>query len=202
MRIRTFAAAAALAALPALAGCNQAPDAATQALLDRVAVEDFITDYYEHFGGTANEDFAKYYTEDAVFDVNGLVYTGHAEIVKLYDDLDQEPDNASQGGTFHMLLSNPVVKVDGDQATVKVFWTGVINETIDAPPRLVEQGREYDLLVKRDGKWLIKKRVVVADSGLPEMFKATYTPRRDYDVTAPEPAASAASAPSASPAAE
>ncbi len=178
-------------ALPALAlgACNQAPDATTQALLDRVAVEDFIVDYYEHFGGTANEDFARYYTDDATFDVNGLVYTGHAEIVKLYDDLDAEPDNASQGGTFHMLLSNPVVKVDGDTATVKLFWTGVINETIDAPPRLVEQGREYDLLVKQDGKWLIKKRVVVADSGLPEMFKATYTPRMDYDVTAQDQAA-------------
>ena len=105
MRAGSWAALAASAL--ALAACNQvqAPGAATQALLDRVAVEDFIVDYYEHFGGTANEDFAKYYTEDAVFDVNGLVYTGHAEIVKLYDDLDAEPDNASQGGTFHMLLS-------------------------------------------------------------------------------------------------
>lgn len=192
MRIKTLAV---LSTALALAACNQAPDAETQKLLDRVAVEDFIVDYYEHFGGTANEDFAKYYTEDASFDVNGLVYKGHKEIVKLYDDLDQEPDNASQGGTFHMLLSNPVVKVDGDTATVKVFWTGVMNATIDAPPHLVEQGREYDLLVKQDGQWLIKKRVVVADSGLPKMFKATYTPRMDYDVTKDDaPAAPASSA--------
>lgn len=178
----------------ALSACNQGPDAEMQALLDRVAAEDFIVDYYEHFGGSENEDFAKYYTKDAIFDVNGLVYKGHAEIVKLYDDLSAEPDAASQGGgTFRMLLSNPVVKVDGGTATVKVIWTGVMNGAIDAPPTLVEQGREYDLLVKQDGKWLIKKRVVIADSGLPEMFKATYTPRLDYDVTE-EGAASASSA--------
>jgi len=179
----------------ALGACNQAPDAATQTALDRLAVEDLIADYYENFGGTENEDFAKYYTEDAVFDVNGLVYEGHKEIVKLYDDLGQEPDNAAQGGTFHMLLSNPIVKVDGDQATVKLFWTGVMNDKIDAPPHLVEQGREYDLLVKQDGKWLIKKRVVIADSGLPEMFRKTYTSRMDYDVTKDDaPAAPASSA--------
>jgi ketosteroid isomerase-like protein len=183
----------------ALAACNQAPDAATQTALDRIAVEDLITDYYENFGGTENEDFAKYYTEDASFDVNGLVYKGHAEIVKLYDELGQEPDAATQGGTFHMLLGNPIVKVDGDQATVKLFWTGVMNDKIDAPPHLVEQGREYDLLVKVDGKWLIKKRVVIADSGLPEMFKATYTPRMDYDVTKEDaPATPASSAPASS----
>lgn len=197
MRLKTLAVLAASAL--ALGACNQGPDAETQALLDRVAAEDFIVDYYEHFGGSENEDFAKYYTEDAVFDVNGLVYTGHKEIVKLYDDLGAEPDAASQGGTFRMMLSNPVVKVDGDQATVKVIWTGVRNAAIDAPPTLVEQGREYDLLVKQDGKWMIKKRVVIADSGLPEMFKATYSPRTDYDVTkedapAAAPAAAATSA--------
>ena len=167
----------------ALGACNQKPDAEMQQLADRIAVEDLITDYYEHFGGSQNEDFAKYYTEDASFDVNGLVYKGHKEIVKLYDDLGQEPDNAAQGGTFHMLLTNPIVHVNGDTATMKLFWTGVMNDKIDAPPHLVEQGREYDLLVKQDGRWLIKKRVVVADSGLPQMFKATYTPRMDYDVT-------------------
>ena len=47
----------------------------------------------------------------------------------------------------------------------------------------VEQGREYDRLVKKDGKWLIAKRVVIADSGLPASFKDTYKPLMDYDIT-------------------
>ena len=72
------------AAALALAGCNQTgkPDPAMTRLADRIAVEDLITDYYEHFGGSKNEDFARYYTDDASFDVNGLVYKGHQEIVK------------------------------------------------------------------------------------------------------------------------
>ena len=176
----------AIAAGLALAGCKQAPDvdaAALQRVMDRVAIEDLMDDYYANFGGSVNEDFAKYYTEDASFDVNGLVYHGHKEIVGLYDTLGNEPDNAARGGTFHMLITNPQIAVDGDQATAQFLWTGVMNDKIDGPPHFQEQGREYDLLVRQDGRWLIKKRVVIADSGLPEMFKATYTPRKDFDVT-------------------
>ncbi len=48
--------------------------------------------------------------------------------------------------------------MNGDTATAKFIWTGIINEQIKAPPRFVEQGREYDRLVKRNGQWRITKR--------------------------------------------
>ena len=177
---------ATIAAGLALAGCTQPgadSGAGMQAVADRIAIEDLMNDYYANFGGSVNEDFARYYTEDATFDVNGLVYHGHKEIVGLYDALGKEPDNAARGGTFHMLITNPQIKLDGDTATAKFLWTGVMNDKIDGPPHFQEQGREYDLLVKQDGKWLIKKRVVIADSGLPAMFRKTYAPRKDFDVT-------------------
>jgi hypothetical protein len=82
-----------------------------------------------------------------------------------------------------MLMTNPVVDVHGDTATATLLWTGILNTNVDAPPQYVEQGREYDKLVKKNGKWLIAKRVVIADSGLPASFKDTYTPRKDYDIT-------------------
>lgn len=172
------------AAALTLAGCSNAGggrDPAITTLADRIAVEDLMNDYYANFGGSANEDFAKYYTEDAVLDVNGLVYKGHKEIVGLYDTLGST--GALPQGTFHMLITNPQISVNGDTATAKFLWTGVMNTAIDAPPRFQEQGREYDLLKKQpDGKWLVTKRTVVADSGLPEMFRKTYTPRKDYDI--------------------
>jgi ketosteroid isomerase-like protein len=178
--VRLFVAAGALA----LAGCNQAggnADPAMRKLADRIAIGDLMNDYYANFGGSVNEDFAKYYTEDAVFDVNGLVYHGHKEIVGLYDTLGSQ--NALPPGTFHRLITNPQIEVNGDTATAKFLWTGVMNDKIDGPPHFQEQGREYDLLVKQNGKWLIKKRTVIADSGLPAMFRKTYKPRKDYDIT-------------------
>jgi ketosteroid isomerase-like protein len=152
---------------------------------DRIAIEDMVTRYYENFGsGDAAEEFGTYYPEDAVFDVNGVVSTGREEIEGLYADMGEEGDAPATQGVFHMLISNPVIDVEGDTATARFKWTGVMNSAVEERPQLFEQGREYDLLVKQDGEWRIRKRVVIADSGLPERFKATYTPRMDYDIAA------------------
>jgi ketosteroid isomerase-like protein len=127
----------------------------------------------------------EYCTEDAVFDVNGMVLTGREAIEGIYGGPDEdataaeaaaEPaeSGAAEAGVAHMLLSNAVIEVQGDTATAKFIWTQIRNPDIKGPPVFVEQGREYDLLVKRDGRWLIQKRAVIADSGMPDMFDATY----------------------------
>ena len=176
----------ALAAL-ALAGCTanvggQAPDPATQAMLDRVAIQDLVGRYYANFGKSDNHAFEEYFTDDAVLDVNGKVAHGKAEVPGIYAALAGDANPASQG-VSHMILSNPVIDVNGDTATATFLWTGVLNRNIDDHPMLWEQGREYDRLVKKNGKWLIDHRVVIADSGLPKSMKDTYTPRTDFDIT-------------------
>ncbi len=170
--------------VPGLAASNQAVDA-DSTLADRIAIEDMVTRYYENFGNSdAAEEFGTYYTEDAVFDVNGIVSTGREAIEAFYTDTGGDEEAPAAQGTFHMMISNPVIEVNGDTATAKFMWTGVMNTAIEGRPQLWEQGREYDLLVKQDGEWRIKKRVVIADSGLPERYAATYQPRMDYDITA------------------
>lgn len=160
-----------------------APPAVTTqtTLLDRIQIEDLIVAYYYNLGGADAEAFGDYYTEDATFDVNGVVARGREGIAGIYRQL--AGDSPGRGGTFHMLLSNPMIRVTGSAATAEFLWTGITNDTPKAPPRFVEQGREYDTLVKRNGAWRIRKRVVIADSGLPAMFEKTYSPRKDYDPT-------------------
>ncbi len=155
----------------------------TQAtMLDRLQIEDLITRYYGDLGHGASA-FGKYYIPDAELDVNGRVARGPQAIEQLYRDLAAAnrggPTNS--GGTFHMLLSNPVIEVKGATAVARFIWTGILNDKIKNPPHFVEQGREYDVLVKRAGQWRIRKRVIIADSGLPDFFDKTYTPRKDYD---------------------
>jgi hypothetical protein len=77
----------------------------------------------------------------------------------------------------NMLLTNPIINVEGNVATVHVIWTGVMNEGVGKPPSLYEQGREYTELRKAGGKWLISRRFISSDSGLPDRFDATWTPR-------------------------
>lgn len=192
---KAMASAALLSAL-ALAGCNQSAastgdgmSAEMQTLADRIAIEDMIVGYYALLGSGETSDVGDYYTEDATFDVNGIILTGHDEIESIYDNSDAEEGEqttpeADDGETFHMLLSNPVINVTGDTATASFVWTGVMNTDIKSPPSFAEQGREYDMLTKVGGHWLITKRVVIADSGLPDSYDETYTPRKTYSITA------------------
>lgn len=167
----------------ALAACSgaSAPDAETREILDRVAIEDMVVEYYSHLGAGDAGAFDDYFTEDAVFDVNGNVATGRAEIEAMYAAIGENPTSASnEGGTFHMILSNPVIEVDGDSATASFIWTGIRNPAIGEPPVFSEQGREYDRLVKVEGTWKFAHRVVIADSGLPEGQYPAWTPRLDF----------------------
>jgi SnoaL-like domain len=143
-------------------------------LLDRVQIEDLLNEYYGNLGA-GHRDFGSFYTEDGVLDVNGVESRGKKAIDDLYAKL--ERPGILPRGTLHMLLTNPVIRVNGDSATADVVWTGIISDAVKAPPRFVEQGRERDELVKLGGRWYIKHRLITSDSGLPEIFEKTYKQR-------------------------
>lgn len=150
-----------------------------ETLLDRIQIEDFLTRYYYDLSVGKSHELADYFTADAVLDVDGTVATGHAQIAKLYERPEgaSSPAATAQRRRGHMLLTNPIINVEGDRATAHVIWTGVMNEGIGKPPSLYEQGREYSELRKVNGKWLISKRYISSDSGLPDRFDQTYQPR-------------------------
>ena len=185
MKMQITAAAAALLLAGCTAQASTQGDAATQELLDKVAIAELLNRYYAGFGTGNAAAFNEFYTEDAVFDVNGIVANGKEEIEGIYARSDGDADSVVNQGTFHMLLSNPVIDVDGDTATAQVYWTGIVNPDPKEPPQVAEHGREYDKLVKRDGRWLIAHRVVIADSALPDSYDATYSPRKDFSFDSP-----------------
>ena len=158
---------------------NTDPTAETlQTLLDRILIQDLFTRYYSDLDGSDAEAFGKYFVAGAEFDVNGIVVHGQEEIADLYRRV--SADKPPRTGKFRMLLSNPQIEINGTTAIARFLWTQLLNDSIKGPPKLIEQGREFDMLVKRDGEWRITKRVVIADSGLPDLFDKTYTPRENY----------------------
>ena len=72
-----------------------------------------VTRYYANFGKQdAADEFGAFYTEDAVFDVNGIVSTlGREAIEAFYAASAEEADAPAAQGTFHMMISNPVIDV-------------------------------------------------------------------------------------------
>jgi ketosteroid isomerase-like protein len=148
-------------------------------LLDRIKIEDFLTRYYYDLSVGKAHELAEYFTEDAVLDVDGMVAKGHQEIAKLYQRPEgaESPTAKAQYRRGAMLLTNPIINVEGDIATAHLIWTGVTNEGVGKPPSVYEQGREYTELRKVKGKWLITRRFISSDSGLPDRFDATWKPR-------------------------
>lgn len=151
-----------------------------ETLLDRIQIEDFLTKYYYDLSSGKAHELAEYFTTDAVLDVDSMVAKGHAEIGKLYErpaDANPPAEPEAQRRRGHMLLTNPVIEVHGNEAVAHVIWTGVMNEGVGKAPSLYEQGREDTKLTKVNGKWLISYRCISSDSGLPDKFDATYKPR-------------------------
>jgi hypothetical protein len=149
------------------------PATTLNTLLDRAQIEDLLVDYYSQLG-SGGRNFAAFYVEDAILDVNGTIAQGKKSIEDLYK---KAAEGTPRKGTFRMMLTNLKVVVNGQAATADVLWTGVNSETVKAAPQFIEQGREHDDLVKRDGRWHFKHRVITTDGGLPAMFEKNYKPR-------------------------
>lgn len=143
-------------------------------LVDRALIEDMLHDYYANLG-TGSHDFSQWFTEDGILDVNGQVGQGREGIEKIYKDTAAR--TGDRKGTFRMLLTNLRIDVKGDTATADMIWTGLLSETVTSPTKVVEQGREHDELVKRDGRWLFKHRMVTSDGGMPTELLNTYRNR-------------------------
>lgn len=150
-------------------------------MLDHMQIQDLLTRYYSDLSQGKAHELSEYFTDDAVLQVDDVVAHGQAEIAKLYKGPPPDPDAkpAEPRGHGHMLLSNPIIDVHGNTATAHLIWTGVMNQGIGKLPYIFEQGREDDELVKQDGKWRIKHRVITADGRMPNRFDKDYKPGKN-----------------------
>ncbi len=148
-----------------------------ETLLDRIQIEDLLVKYYNDLSMARAYEMSEYFTEDAMLDVDGTIANGRPESDKLYGGGRSRDSNAAPRPRNGMLLTNPVIEVKGNRAQAHVIWTGVTNKGVGEPPVLYEQGREDTKLVKVDGKWLISKRYISSDSGIPDRFDQTFKQR-------------------------
>jgi hypothetical protein len=152
-----------------------------ETLLDRIQVEDLLTRYYYDLSQSNAHELSEFFTEDALLDVDGTIARGRAEIAKLYQSPEPDANQPAQAPNrrMHMLLTNPIIEINGNMAKAHVIWTGVMNEGIGKLPQVVEQGREDTELVKQNGKWLIKRRYISTDGRMPNRFDTNYKPREN-----------------------
>ena len=164
-----------LLASPALA---HTPRTTQTNLLDRVQIEDLLVDYYQPLGGGKQESLSSFFVDDGVIDVNGRVYSGRKGIAQAYKDAGSANNgNATFKGKFTMLMNNPRIEIHGATASADVIWTGIVTGKPTDQPHFAEQGKEHDDLVKVNGEWLIKKRIITSTGGLAPFYQVTYKDR-------------------------
>jgi len=175
---------AAFLMLTSLSMPARAQQVTMETLLDRIQIQDLLTRYYYDLAQGKSHELSDYFTEDAMLDVDGTIARGRDEIAKLYGGGAARKVDAAPRPQNHMMLTNPVIEVRGNRAMAHVIWTGVSNAGVGKPPTVTEQGREDSELVKAGGKWLIKRRYISSDSGLPDRFDKTFKQRNtplDWD---------------------
>jgi hypothetical protein len=139
-----------------------------QTLIDRAKIEDMLTRYMTELGHSTIENYVTYYTDDAELVMGDKTAKGHAAIFADYTAIRAAAGTIrAQAFAFNTLLSNPLITVHGDRATVQLTYTEVITDTEKSAPRPLVQGREYDELARVNGQWLFKKRQVVSGRTVP-----------------------------------
>jgi hypothetical protein len=154
--------------VPAPRALAEQPATTLQTLLDKQQIQDMLVDYYTNLG-KGNSDFGAYYLPDGVINVNGLKGQGAAGIADVYKKVGA--GSTKLPGIFRMLLTNVLVQVNGNTAKAETLWTGINSATIEGPPKFVEQGTERDDLVKVNGHWLFKLRIITSNAGRQKMFR-------------------------------
>jgi ketosteroid isomerase-like protein len=160
------AVAAALALMPAGGVFAQSKPMSGVELADRAAIEDLITSYYNNFGSGAEDKVGQYYAEDGEMILGNTHYKGIAAIRGAYAAV---PADAPQRKSFalNILISNLLVRVQGQTATARLVFTETITDKQGDAPRILTQGREFDHLVKRGDRWLIASRQIMGANGVP-----------------------------------
>ncbi len=178
---------AVLAVTGLMAGCSNTPaevqvSPELTALADRAAINDLINDYYGQFRRDGVQDFESFYTDDARLDVNGWIVSGRDGIKGMYsqagfigdDEKAPRAEGAVPKGVGETLYTNLDIELQGDKAVVNMIWLTIGSELLTSSPRVTEYGTERDEMVKEDGRWLFKDRIIRSEGGMPEASLETY----------------------------
>jgi uncharacterized protein (TIGR02246 family) len=150
------------------AAASGAEDAqsALQKLVDRAEIQELVARYVTALDTLDADAYEGVFTEDGEYDVTGNVYRGRVAIRKIVTDLQASRARNDAAGTpsprlYHVMSNSSIEILDASNARHQSYAQTV---------RLADNGqfvagfmgRYEDVLVKVDGRWLIKSRKLVS----------------------------------------
>jgi uncharacterized protein (TIGR02246 family) len=132
---------------------DDALDARLRRLEDLEEIRQLFVDYGRHLDAGDVEAYADLFADEGEVLLGPIGRAkGRDAIVALMTKVKERAATAS----FH-LVTNPVVRLDGDRATGEVLWT-VIKPDASGNLEVAMFGRHVDELVRERGRWKIAKR--------------------------------------------
>ena len=151
-----------------------------QGIEDRAAIEQLLMRYATALNTQDADTYVSLFTSDAVFELRRSTdeppflgpFVGRDALRRQWF-----PDAAAgsagerdslEFGPMRHVTTNYEIDIAGDRATVRAFFMEVVSNGDNRPPgsnppTIHAMGRYEDELVKRDGRWLFSKRVVITD---------------------------------------
>jgi uncharacterized protein (TIGR02246 family) len=122
-------------------------------LEDLEEIRQLFVDYGRHLDAGDVEAYADLFADDGEILLGPIGRAkGRAAIVELMTKVKAR----AQTPSFH-LVTNPVVRLDGDRASGEVLWT-VVKPDASGKLEVAMFGRHVDELVRERGRWKILKR--------------------------------------------
>jgi hypothetical protein len=173
---RTVRAVVALALAAAATACASLPAgeaAAAQRYADREAIAATLQRYMVGIDSMDEALYENAFAEDATFELNGQVYEGREAIgdiiVGVRNNREARLAQAAADGSpppntlFHIMMNSRIGFLDADTAIHRSYYE-TISQAPDGTVRIGAIGRYEDVLEKRDGEWLIAKRLLVPNA--------------------------------------
>ena len=154
-----------------LSPAAHAQEVTAATLLDRAQIEDLITRYYNNFGRRNGPSFGSFYADDAEMVLGATSFKGREAIEGMYKSPALAATPQRKSFAFNIILSNVQVIVEGNTARARALFTETIVENKGDAPKILTQGREFDIFVKVGGTWKFKKRQITGPETIPADWK-------------------------------
>jgi uncharacterized protein (TIGR02246 family) len=158
--VGTFAAAALVAAISPNAGSAAEPmsDARAQ---DRAAIQNLVVKYAHAYDALDADGYVSVFAEDAQFSFGGMTLHGRAEIRNVITSAKESLANSASGEpapkSYHSISNTLIEFVSETEARHRSYWQVVVGPS-GGPFNVTNMGVYEDVIMKRNGEWLIQNR--------------------------------------------
>jgi ketosteroid isomerase-like protein len=141
---------------PGFVARAQDTDDSTDEAADTLAIMDLANRFEVAFDHGDIEASVEMWTDDGVFEHPSGTYTGKDAYREWANAFYQQ---AQQGGGSHHLLTNILVDVEGDTATMTSYLTLIVG--VVSPTPVIISGEFTDSVVRVGGEWKFQRRTLV-----------------------------------------